>query len=149
MNNVIVNWGLISASLLMSITALGAGIGVNIVGQAAIGAWKKCFQNNKAAPMVMLAFVGNLLSQVLYAYILMGRLMTAAEENPERAFVYVGFALAAGASLFASEIVQGKLGACAVVAIADARKGFAQYIAVIGVAETVALFTMVFTVASL
>ena len=149
MGNLDVNLGLISGSLIMSVTALGAGIGVNIVGQATIGAWKKCFQNNKSAPMVMLAFTGNLLSQVLYAFILMGRVMEAAEANPERALVYLSFSIAAAVSLFASEIVQGKVGACAVVAIAEARKGFAQYIAVIGVAETVALFTMVFTVASL
>jgi V/A-type H+-transporting ATPase subunit K len=144
----IFNVGLISASLLLGITALGSGIGINICGQAAIGAWKKCFLSNKPAPMMLVAFAANPVTQVFYAYIVMSRLMEAGEADPSRALVFLGYCLAAGISLFVTAIIQGKIGACAVEALVETRKGFAHFYAVMGAAETVALFTMVFTVAS-
>ena len=143
------NIGLISGSLVLGITALGSGIGANIVGQAAIGAWKKCYLSNRPAPMMLVAFAANPVTQTFYAFILMGRLMEVAEANPEKALVYLGFALAATIALFITAIIQGKIGACAVEAIVETRKGFAQFYAVMGAVETIALFTMVFTVASL
>ena len=145
----IFNIGLISGSLVLGITAIGSGIGANIVGQAAIGAWKKCYLSNRPAPMMLIAFAANPVTQVFYAFILMGRLMEVAEANPERAMIYLGFALAATISLVVTAIIQGKIGACAVEALVETRKGFAQFIAVMGAIETIALFTMVFTVASL
>ena len=144
-----INWGLICGSLILSGTAFGSGFGVLIAGQAAIGAWKKCFLTNKPAPMLMLAFIANPVTQTFYAYILMDQLMAAAELYPEKMFVYVGFSLAATATLIATAIIQGKIAASAVESICETRKGFAHDMAVMGVAETVALFTMVFTVASL
>jgi len=144
-----INWGLICGALILSVTALGSGIGINIAGQAAIGAWKKCFLNNKPAPMILLSFVGNPVTQVFYAYILMDNLMAAAAENPDKMLIYMVFSLVGTAALVTTAIIQGKIAAYAVVSICEARKGFAHYMAVMGIAETVALFTMVFTVASL
>ena len=143
------NLGMISSSLLMGVTALGSGIGVNICGQAAIGAWKKCFLSNKPAPMILIAFAANPVTQTFYAFILMGRMMEAAQANPDKMLVYLGYSLAAGAALFVTAVIQGKIGASAVDALVETRKGFAQYMAVMGAAETVALFSMVFTIASL
>ena len=144
-----INWGVLCGALVLGISALGSGIGINIAGQAAIGAWKKCFQNNKPAPMVMLAFAGNPLTQTFYAYILMGRIMTAAEANPERMLVYMEFSILAIVALVATAIIQGKLAAVAVISICETGKGFAHNMAIMGIAEAVSLFTMVFTVASL
>ena len=143
------NFGLISGSLVLGITALGSGMGANIVGQAAIGAWKKCYLSNRPAPMMLIAFAANPVTQVFYAFILMGRLMEVAEASPEKAFICLGFSIAATIALVATAIIQGKIGACAVEALVETRKGFAQYIAVMGAVETIALFTMVFTMASL
>ena len=145
----ITNIAMIMGSVLLGVTALASAIGIYICGQAAIGAWKKALLNNKPAPMLLIAFAANPVSQVFYAYILMNRLMEVAEANPERMLIYMGYCLMAGVSLFFTAIIQGKIGAYACDALIETRKGFAQYMAVMGAAETVALFTMVFTVASI
>lgn len=146
-----INIGLICGSLLLGITALGSGIGINICGQAAIGAWKKCFLSNKPAPMILIAFAANPVTQTFYAFILTQRFMevAAGATDINQILVYFGYALAAGISLFVTAIIQGKIGACAVDALCETRKGFAHYYTVMGAAETVALFTMVFTIAML
>jgi V/A-type H+-transporting ATPase subunit K len=146
-----VNLGLICGSLLLGTSALASGIGINICGQAAIGAWKKCFLTNKPAPMVLIAFAANPVTQTFYAFILLRRFMDVAAEvsTLNEMLVYLGYALAAGVALFVTAIIQGKIGACAVDALCETRKGFAHYYTVMGAAETVALFTVVFTIAML
>jgi len=145
----ILNLTLICGALLLGVSALGSIIGVSIVGYAAIGAWKKCLLSNKPAPMILIAFVSNPVTQIFYAYILMIRFMEVIPANPENAFVYLVYCVAATAVLFITALIQGKIGAYSVEAICETHKGFAQCVAVLGVAETVALFTMVFTVASI
>jgi len=144
-----INLGLIGGSLLFGITTIGSVVGILISGAATIGAWKKCYLNNKPAPMMLLAFTANPGTQTFYAYILMGRILEAATLNPSNALVYMCFSLIAAFSLFGSAIIQGKLAAFCVETLVETRKGFAQYMAVMGVAEAIALFTMVFTMASL
>ena len=62
------NLGLLGASLVMGISAIGSGIGVGISGKAAIGAWKKCYMSNKAAPFVLTVFAGAPLTQTIYGF---------------------------------------------------------------------------------
>jgi len=50
----------------------------------------------------------------------------------------------AGLAMAASAYMQGKAAARACDALAETGKGFGQYIMVLGVIETVALFVMVF-----
>ena len=139
--------GLLGAGLVFGLAAIGSGLGIGVAGMATVGAWKKCFMANKAAPMTLLAFCGNPLSQTFYGYILMGALKGAAVKNPG-SMLYLGFGLAAGVSLLLTAIVQGKIAACACEALVEKNKGFAQYMIIMGIAETVALFTMVFTMIS-
>jgi V/A-type H+-transporting ATPase subunit K len=141
------NLGTLGASLLLGITALGSGVGVMIAGAATIGAWKKCYLQKKAAPMILLAFTGNPLTQTLYAFVLMQSAMTAANlpANVGRGWELFGLCVAASIALCSTAIVQGKLAACGVETLVDTGKGFAQYYIVMGIAETVALFAMVFT----
>lgn len=143
------NLGLLGAGLVMGIAALGSGLGIGFAGQATIGAWKKCYIANKPAPMTLLAFAGAPLTQTFYGFILMGRIKEAAVINPENAWLYVGFGLASGLAMAFSAIAQGKAGAAAADAQGETGKGFAQYIAVVGIAETVALFAMVLSMVSL
>ena len=143
------NLGLLGAGLVMGIATVGSGLGIGFAGQATIGAWKKCYVANKAAPMMLLAFAGAPLTQTFYGFILMGQMVDAARNNPENAWLYLGFGLASGLAIGFSAIVQGKVGAAAADAQAETGKGFAQYIAVVGIAETVALFAMVLTMISL
>jgi len=143
------NLGLLGAGLVMGISAVGSGIGIGFAGQATIGAWKKCYIANKAAPMMLLAFAGAPLTQTFYGFILMGQMSGAAVARPESAWLYIGYGVASGFAIAFSAIVQGKAGAAAADAQAETGKGFAQYIAVVGIAETVALFAMVLTMISL
>ena len=143
------NLGLLGAGLVMGIAAIGSAIGIGAAGSATIGAWKKCYVGNKPAPMTLLAFAGAPLTQTFYGFILMGEMVKAASANLGNGWLYIGFGLASGFAMAFSAIVQGKAGAAAADAQAETGKGFAQYIAVVGIAETVALFAMVLTMISL
>jgi V/A-type H+-transporting ATPase subunit K len=142
------NLGVLGANLLIGITAIGSGIGIMIAGQATIGAWRKCYTLKKAAPMILLAFTGNPLTQVLYAFVLMGTVRDAALANPANGLVYLGLCVASSTSLAGTAYAQGRIAASAVETLVDTGKGFAQYMIVMGIAETVALFTLVFAMIS-
>ncbi len=142
------NLGLLGAGLVLGIAAVGSGLGIGVAAQAAIGAWKKCYLTNKPAPMTLLVFIGAPLTQVFYAYIMMGSIKSAAD-NMEYSLLNFGFSIASALAIAFSAIFQGKAGACAADALAESGKGFAQYVSAIGVIETVALFTMVLTMQSL
>jgi len=142
--------GLIGAGLVFGLAAIGSGWGIGIAGPATVGAWKKCYLANKPAPMTMLAFTGNPLTQVFYGFLLMDPLRNAAMRgnlagNDNIALLVLAYGIAAGVALLLTAVVQGKIAACACEAMAEKNKGFAQYMIVMGIAETVALFAMVFT----
>jgi V/A-type H+-transporting ATPase subunit K len=143
------NLGLLGAGLVMGIAAVGSAIGIGIAGQAAIGAWKKCYQNNKPAPMTLVTFAGAPLTQTFYGFILMGQMKAAAAAAPDSAWLYLGFGIASGLAMAFSAIAQGQAGAAAADAQGETGKGFAQYISVVGICETVALFAMVLSMTSL
>ena len=56
----------------------------------------------------------------------------------------LGLGIACGLSMCMSAVAQGKAGAAGSDALAETGKGFAQYIMVVGLCETIALFSMVF-----
>ncbi|MDR1399674.1 MAG: V-type ATP synthase subunit K [Treponema sp.] len=141
--------GLLGAGLVMGIAALGSAIGIGIAGQAAIGAWKRCYIANKPAPMTLLTFAGAPLTQTFYGFILLGQIKAAAIANPDNGWLYLGFGIGSGLALAFSAIAQGQAGAAASDAQGETGKGFAQYIAVVGICETVALFAMVLSMVSL
>ncbi|MDR0322024.1 MAG: V-type ATP synthase subunit K [Treponema sp.] len=143
------NLGLLGAGLLLGIAACGAALGIGMCATGAIGAWKKGFASNKMAPMTMLVFAGFPLTQIFYAFILLGQIKAAAISNPENGLLYFSFSLAASLAIAFTAWVQGKAGACACDALGETGKGFAQYISVIGISEPVALFAMVLTMISL
>jgi V/A-type H+-transporting ATPase subunit K len=143
------NLGLLGAGLVMGIAAVGSAIGIGIAGQAVIGAWKKCYIGNKPAPMTLLAFGGAPLTQTFYGFILMMQMKTAALTNTANAWLYLGFGIASGLAMAFSAIAQGQAGAAGADAQGETGKGFTQYIAIVGVCETVALFAMVLSMISL
>jgi V/A-type H+-transporting ATPase subunit K len=141
--------GLFGAGLVLGMAAVGSGFGVGACAQAAIGAWKRCYITNKAAPMTLLVFAGMPLTQTFYGYILMGEIKTAAFANPDNSLLYLGFSIASGLAICFSAFLQGKAGASACDAMGETGKGFAQYVAVVGIIEPIALFAMVLTMISL
>ena len=111
---------------------------------AAVGAWKKCYAAGKPAPFLLLSFVGAPITQTLYGMILMftmfGKLGVAGAGIPCLVLgIFSGFAI--GASAF----FQGRAAAAACDAQAETNQGFTNYLAALGIVETVAIFTMVFT----
>ncbi|MFW6313782.1 MAG: V-type ATP synthase subunit K, partial [Spirochaetota bacterium] len=52
------NWGLIGIGAAISFAAVGSALGTGSAGMAAVGAWKKCFVQNRPAPFILVAFVG-------------------------------------------------------------------------------------------
>ena len=135
------NFGLLGAAVCMGIAALGSAIGIGIAGQGAIGAWKRCYVNNKPAPFILTVFAGAPLTQTIYGFLLMQSMISSAKD-PE---FLLGLGFASGLAMAFSAIAQGKAGAAGSDALGETGKGFAQYIMVVGLCETVALFAMVFS----
>ena len=63
--------GYFGAACVLGIAAIGSAIGIGIAGQAAIGAWKRCYMNNKPAPFILTVFAGAPLTQTIYGFLLM------------------------------------------------------------------------------
>ena len=60
------------------------------------------------------------------------------------AYFLLGLGIVCGSAIAASAIAQGKAAAAGSDALAETGKGFVQYITILGLCETVALFVMVF-----
>ena len=137
--------GLFGAACVMGIAAMGSAFGIGVAGQAAIGAWKRCYMNNKPAPFILTVFAGAPLTQTIYGFLLMERIHTAALNNPDTGALYLSLGIFSGLAMAFSAYFQGKAGAAASDALGETGKGFAQYIMVVGLCETVALFAMAFS----
>ena len=135
-------------SISLAIAAVGSALGTGVAGMSAIGAWKKAFSQNKAAPFILVAFVGAPLSQTIYGMILRNAIV-GANLPPESYNYQMIVGLLAGIAMGMSAFMQGKAGAKAADALGETGKGFGNYIMVLGVIETVALFVMVFTMTAL
>lgn len=124
----------------IALAAIGSGLGTGAAGMASVGAWKKCYAQSKAAPFMLLVFVGAPLTQTIYGLILMNAIAGAVSGG--QYFWSIG--ILGGAAMGASAMMQGQAGAGAADALAETGKGFTNYLIVLGVIESVALFVMVF-----
>ena len=140
--------GLGDMSISLAIAAVGSALGCGVAGMAAVGAWKRAFAANKAAPFILVAFVGMPLSQTIYGMILRNGIISA-NLPPETYLQQTLIGLFAGIAMAMSAYMQGKTAAKAADALGETGKGFVNYIMVLGVIETVALFVMVFTMTAL
>ena len=135
------NFGMLGAAVCMGIAAIGSAIGIGIAGQGAIGAWKRCYVNNKPAPFILTVFAGAPLTQTIYGFLLMQSMAASQKDS----WFLLGLGIASGLAMCFSAIAQGKAGAAGSDALGETGRGFAQYIMVVGLCETVALFAMVFS----
>ena len=124
----------------VALAAVGSAVGTCIAGQAAIAAWKRCYVQNKPAPFLMVALAGAPLSQTIYGMILMMLL----KNGTGNGMFYMLLGILAGLGFMASAICQGKAAAAGCDAFGETGKGFTNYLTVVGVVETVALFVLVF-----
>ena len=128
----------------LGLSGAGSALGTGLAASAAVGAWKKCYAAGKPAPFLLLSFVGAPITQTLYGMILMftlfGKLGVAGAGIP-----CLVLGVFAGLAIGASALFQGRAGAAACDAQAETNQGFTNYLAALGIVETVAIFTMVFT----
>ena len=101
------NLGVLATALCMGIASIGSLIGIGYAGQAAIGAWKKCYLSNKPAPFILTVFAGAPLTQTIYGFLLMQQ-MRSATADPTFLF---GLGIMAGLAMALSAVLQGKAGA--------------------------------------
>lgn len=131
----------LGAIAVLALAAFGSAAGAGTAGMAAIGAWKKNFVQNKPANFLLIALVAAPLTQTIYGFIVMNRMMDLVVKGQ---FLWA-IGLLAGAGIGLSAYWQGKCAASACDAMGETGKGFANYMTVLGMTETVALFVMVFT----
>lgn len=130
------------AIMVLALSALGSGSGAGMASMAAIGAWKKNFAQNKAASFLLVALVAAPLTQTIYGFIVMNRMLALTLSGQ---YLW-GVGLFAGSAIGLSAYWQGKAAAVACDAMGETGKGFGQYMVVLGMTETVALLVMVFTI---
>ncbi len=130
----------------LAFAAIGSALGTGTAGMAGIGAWKKCYAENKPAPFILLVFIGAPLSQTIYGLLLllafnkMALLETAGVMWP----AVLGAGIIGGIAMGMSAWYQGKVGAAGSDALGETGQGFGNYLTTLGIVETVALFVMIF-----
>ena len=128
--------GQIGFAAAISLAAIGSALGTGVAGMAAIGAWKKCFAQNKPAPFLAVAFAGAPLTQTIYGLILMNAILASSAGSMTK----LSAGVFGGAAIGFSALLQGKAGASASDALGETGKGFVNYLMVVGIIETVASF---------
>jgi len=140
--------GRFGAVVAMAFAAIGSALGTYYGGAGAAGAWKKLLSQGRPAPFTLITFVGAPLSQTIYGMILMIT-MTAKADAGYDPWALLAIGVVAGLAIGASALLQGKVGAHCADALAETGQGFSNYVAVIGIVETVAIFVLVFTILAL
>jgi V/A-type H+-transporting ATPase subunit K len=139
----IISLGKMGGTAMLGISAIGSGLGAGVAAMSAVGAWKKCYAQNKMAPFMLVAFIGAPLSQTIYGFIVMRAIIAAAEKGGSWQSL-LGAGLFGGLAMGISAWMQGKAGASCSDALAETGQGTANYFMAIGIIETVALFTLAF-----
>lgn len=132
----------LGAIMVLALAAFGSAAGAGIAGMSAIGAWKKNFMQNKTASFLLVALTAAPLTQTIYGFIVMNRMLGLALQGQ---YLW-GIGLFAGTAIGLSAYWQGKCAAVACDAMGETGKGFGNYLVVLGMTETVALLVMVFTI---
>ena len=139
--NVLVQFKDLGAGLILGLSACGSALGAGVAGMAAIGAWKKSFIQNKPASFILVALVAAPLTQTIYGNIV----MTKVAELAAAGHYVWGIGAFCGLAIGLSAVLKGKCAAVACDAMGETGKGFGNYLAVLGMTETVAVFVMVFS----
>lgn len=128
----------------LALSGLGSAIGTGFAAAGAIGAWKKCYAQNRPAPFLLLAYVGAPITQTLYGMILMFT-MIGTKVIAGGGFGMLILGIFAGLGIGMSAIFQGRAGGCSADAQGETGQGFTNNLAALGIIETTAIFVMVFT----
>ena len=129
----------------LGLSAVGSAFGAGFAAMSSVGAWKKCYANGRPASFIMVAFSGAPLTQTIYGFLLMNFIRSAVEAGTASSLLALAVGLFAGLAIGLSAFFQGKVAAASADALGETGKGTANYFIVIGIIETVALFTLVFS----
>ena len=133
------------AAAALGIAAMGSALGCGTAGMSAITMWKKAYAQGKSALFTLLVFVGAPISQTIYGMLLMMYILNKSQAAPANWAAYLGVGIFGGIGMMASAWYVGKSAADACNALGETGKGLVNYLMVLGVGETVALFVMVFS----
>ncbi|MFA4945238.1 MAG: V-type ATP synthase subunit K [Lentisphaeria bacterium] len=136
--------GKIGGAAALGLAATGSALGAGEAAISGVGAWKKCYAQNRLAPFLLVAFIGAPLSQTIYGLILMLQINARAEAVALAAPALLALGVGAGLAMGVSAWMQGRAAAGCCDSFAETNKGFANNLLALGVVETVALFAMVF-----
>jgi V/A-type H+/Na+-transporting ATPase subunit K len=141
-------YGIGDAGLSLALSAIGSCLGIGIASMAAIGVWKRAFIQNKSAPYILVTFAGIPLTQTIYGIILHQAIKSTnwPSDNP---FYPLLFGCFTGLALGISAYVQGISAAKACDAYGETGKGAGNYLMILGIAESVAVFILVFSLMAL
>ena len=129
----------------LGLAGTGSAFGTGYAASAAVGAWKKCYAAGKPAPFILLGLVGAPITQTLYGMILMF-LMFVKRSVAGAGVPCLILGIFAGLAIGFSALFQGRAAAAACDAQAETGQGLTNYFGALGIVETVAIFTMVFTI---
>lgn len=136
--------GFVGLVLALCLSGFGSACGIGVAANAAVGGWKKCYANGKPAPFMMVAFTGAPLTQTIYGFLLMNFINSALSNGVSQLLaLFIG--MFGGLVIGLSAFFQGRCAASACDALGETGKGTSNYLIVIGIIETVALFTLVFS----
>lgn len=137
--------GKLGAAAALGLSAVGSALGIGASGSASIGIWKRSYAHNKTAPFILFVFIGAPMSQTIYGMILMNQIVNLSNASGFTNWgAMIGAGVFGGLGMGASAWLQGVAGAAAADAMADTGKGFGNYLMVLGIIETIALFILVF-----
>ena len=128
----------------VGLAAIGSSLGTGIAGGGAAGAWKKCYAQDKQAPFLLVALAGAPLSQTIYGMILMILIKGKVAERFQEWPLFLMMGIFCGLGLAFSAWYQGRVAAAGCDAFGETGKGFANYLMLLGIVETVAIFALVF-----
>lgn len=130
----------------LGFAALGSCYGCGVTAATAIGQWKKCYQQGKAAPFQLAILTGVPMSQTIYGFILMTMISDEAAKFAGNWPALLIIGILGGIAIGLSAAFQGRAAAGACDAYAESGKGFVYYLIALGVVETIAIFALAFAI---
>ena len=146
--NTMVTLAKMGAAAALGIAAMGSALGCGTAGMSAITMWKKAYAQGKSALFTLLVFVGAPISQTIYGMLLMNFILSSIDAAVQGGAAVnwggcLGAGIFGGLGMMASAWYQGKSAAVACDALGETGKGMVNYLMVLGIVETVALFVLV------
>ena len=125
--------GIAGAVTCLALSAVGSAFGTGFAAAGAIGAWKKCYAQNRPAPFQLMTYVGAPITQTLYGML------------PGGGAAMLILGAFAGLAIGMSALFQGRAAACAADSHGETGQGLTNNLSALGIVETVAIFVMIFT----